>query len=106
MCQPTLSIWQLLDATSDVVAPIVACTDREDLYSVLISPATPAPTNRALALYLSALREQTEVGRVKAWVWLDTKDMLSNGLTKLNGDGTLPLDDITQCPASQVNLCC
>jgi hypothetical protein len=94
--QPSLTIWQLLDASSDQVTPIVACMDCEDLYATLVSPATPAPTNRALTLYLAALREQKELGRIKAWCWVDTKDMLANALTKLEANGTLPLDDITE----------
>ena len=93
--RPTLSIWELLDAPASMVTPIVACMDCEDLYATFVSPATPAPTNRALTLYLAALREQKELGRVKAWCWVDTKDMLANALTKLEANGTLPLDDIT-----------
>ena len=95
LTRPTLSVFELLHAESSVLVPIVACTDCNDLYEVLISPAFPAPTNRALTLYLAALREQKDVGRVKAWVWCDTRDCLANGMTKLETSGELPLKEIT-----------
>jgi hypothetical protein len=62
----------------------------------MISPAFPLPSNRALTLYLSALREQKQLGRIKAWVWVDTRDCLANGMTKLEDDGSLPLKEITE----------
>ena len=32
---------------------------------------------------------------VKAWIWCDTDDCVANALTKLNADGTLPLEPLT-----------
>jgi hypothetical protein len=49
-----------------------------------------------LTLYLAALREQRQLNRVKAWVWVDTRDCLANGMTKLEHDGTLPLKEISE----------
>ena len=95
LTNPNLSVWDLLHADSTQLLPIISCTDCNDLYEVLISPAFPLPSNRALTLYLSALREQKQIGRVKAWVWVDTRDCLANGMTKLEDDGTLPLAEIT-----------
>ena len=99
LAAPTLTAYQLLDVPSEQLIPIIATTDCNDLYEVLISPAFPMPTNKALTLYLAALREQKEIGRVIAWVWQDTRDCLPNALTKLNSDGTLPCDDYCESTA-------
>jgi hypothetical protein len=96
LSKPQLSVWDLLHADSSMLLPVVACTDCNDLYEVLISPAFPIPSNRALTLYLAALREQRQLNRVKAWVWVDTRDCLANGMTKLEHDGTLPLKEISE----------
>ncbi len=96
LSQPQLSVWDLLNAKSSALIPIVACTDCNDLYEVLISPAFPIPSNRALTLYLAALREQRQIDRVKAWVWVDTRDCLANGMTKLETTGELPLAEISE----------
>jgi hypothetical protein len=96
LSNPSLSVWDLLHAEGSQCLPIVACTDCNDLYEVLINPAFPLPTNRALTLYLSALREQKQLGRIKAWIWVDTRDCIPNGMTKLEDDGTLPLLEISE----------
>jgi len=70
--------------------------DCNDVYEVLIKPAAPAPTNKALSLYLGALRSDKETGRVRSWIWLDTKDMLANSLTKVESDGTVAWEDLRQ----------
>ena len=59
------------------------------------------PTNKALTLHLAALREYKQRGNVRAWVWVDTNDQLANVLTKLNSDGTLPMDDLTAALRTQ-----
>ena len=45
-----------------------------------------------MTLYLVALRELLSLGQVRAYVWADTRDNVSNCLTKLKSDGTLDLD--------------
>ena len=47
-----------------------------------------------MGLYLAALREARELGRVKAWIWCDTRCNPANILTKLKVDGCLEFDDV------------
>jgi hypothetical protein len=68
--------------------PIIAVTDCNDLQDTLIAPAQPASSTKHLALYIAAIREFCAPGRVQAFVWIDTRDMLANSLTKLKEDGT------------------
>ncbi len=92
---PHLSTWDLLHVSGPELTPIVGITDCNDLYESLIKPAMPTPSNRALVLYLAALREQHDLQKVQAWAWCDTRDNLAAVLTKLNDDGTLPLAPYT-----------
>ena len=91
---PGLTAIELLNMDPKQLVPIVGCTDCEDLHATLIAAAPPAPTNKSLTLYLAALRELRETGRVEAYVWMDTRDMVSNPLTKLEADGRLTLQEL------------
>jgi hypothetical protein len=72
--------------------PIIAVTDCNDLHDSLIAPAQPTSSNKHLALYIAAIREFRSIGRVQAFAWIDTRDMISNSLTKLKEDGTTELE--------------
>ena len=82
---------------SNELLPIDACTDCHDLYSNLMNPAQPNLVNLSMTLHMSALRAERECKRVRAWIWLDTQDMLANTLTTQNVDGTLPQKDLVEC---------
>ena len=91
--KPNLTAMQLL--TPEVhpeLIPIVAVTDCNDLHDSLIAPAQPSSSNKQLALYIAAIREFKTTGRVQAFAWIDTRDMVSNSLTKLKEDGTTELE--------------
>ena len=47
-----------------------------------------------MSLYISALREDRNNGRIKNWGWIDTRDMLANPLTKLDTAGTIEWADL------------
>jgi len=98
LSQPALSSWDLVGASakSDGIIPIVLVTDCRDVQSTLTRPATTTPSNRALALYVSALRELKEVGRVEAIVWCSTHDCIADSLTKLSESGELPVQLLTE----------
>jgi hypothetical protein len=70
------------------LVPIVSATDCNDLYESLLSPAQTASSTKHLALYIAALREFRTTGRIQAYVWVDTRDMIANSLTKLKDDGS------------------
>jgi hypothetical protein len=88
---PTLSARQLSSISGDKLIPIDICTDCKDLYEVLVKPATPNVTNKALVLYISALRHERELRRIRSVFWIDTRDMIANAFTKYESPGLLPL---------------
>jgi hypothetical protein len=93
MRDPTQSARQLLALLGNDHMPIDCAVDCNDLYEVLIKPAAPNLTNRALILYIAALRHMKDNNLIRNWHWIDTRDMLANCLTKMERDGTLPLDE-------------
>jgi hypothetical protein len=92
---PMLKTLEILNAEPRDMISIIGITDCKDLLDVLCKTAVTAVTNKAMTLYVAALRELKETGRVESWGWVDTRDNVSNGLTKLSEDGTLPMSDIT-----------
>ena len=92
---PTISSLQLLtpEAHPELI-PICSATDCRDLHEVLIAPAQSSMANKHLSLYIAAIREYQSTQRIQAFVWIDTRDMISNALTKLNDDGTATLIEV------------
>ena len=84
--------------------PIVSITDCNDLHDTLIAPAQPTSSNKHLSLYLAAIREFRSTGRVQAFVWADTRDMVSNSLTKLKEDGTVEVEILPILQTASWNL--
>ena len=91
---PTWTPFQLLNAEPSQSIAIICVVDCKDLLDVLTKTALTAMTNKALILYVAALRELKETKRVEAWCWTDTRDNVANTFTKLNSDGTLPSESV------------
>ena len=91
--QPLTSL-QLLNPEPEQLNKIVSLSDCNDLHDALTGPTQPTCTNKHLSLYIAALREYRSCGRVQAFIWIDTRDQLANGLTKLNENGEANLDEV------------
>ena len=92
---PNLKAQDLIEPPDiQLLMPIVSCTDCEDLHASLIAPAQAQAGTKHLTLYLASLREYRVTRRLEAFCWISTQDMIANGLTKLNGDGTANLDEL------------
>jgi hypothetical protein len=93
---PHMSSAELINAESSLLVPITAIGDCKDAFDMFTKPAFPTPVNRALTLYVHAIREYYEKKKVEAFVWLDTRDNISNALTKFSQSGLLELDDLIE----------
>ncbi len=93
---PELTSWQLIQVADEDFIELTLLTDAENLEQLLTHPAAAMPADRSLMLYLSALREDYGRGRIKHVGWIDTKDMIANGLTKLDEDGTIPSEELPE----------
>jgi hypothetical protein len=81
----------LINLTPSEMPKIFPFTDCDDLHLALTSPAQPTPANKTLVIYLSAIRDDIQSGRIAGTCWCDTHDMMANVGTKLETDGTLPI---------------
>jgi hypothetical protein len=92
---PHLDARDLVNASGSELCHHDLGVDCNDLYATLTQPAFPNPSNRALTLYLSLLRDLKERNFIRANIWVDTKDNVANVLTKLCPDGTLPMTELS-----------
>ena len=53
-----------------------------------------AITDLQLQIYISALRQDREMGRIRHIFKVTTDDMIANVGTKLESDGTMPIGDL------------
>ena len=96
VANPYISSLQLLHVSGQEHMQIVSVTDCLDVLESLTKTAVPTPVNRALTLYLHALRELFQLKFVEAYAWCDTRDNIANSLTKIKPDGTLDLGDLKE----------
>jgi hypothetical protein len=96
LMNPRLSASELLALEDSSLMAHDLGTDCADVYEVITSPTFPAPTNKSLVLYLSCLREAKLSKQVRSYFWMDTQDNITNGLTKVNKDGSLPIADLRE----------
>ena len=93
LARPDIATLDLLEPQEGVV-PIVVVTDCNDLHSVLVAPAQTTLASKHLSLYVAAIREFKALNRVKSFVWIDTRDMAANSMTKLGKDQTVDSTEI------------
>ena len=91
LSNPEISVRELCTLPGRKLVPIDVSVDCRDVYEVLIKSATPNVTNKSLALYVAALRQEKEQERIRNIAWIDTRDMLVNAFTKYESKGLLPL---------------
>jgi hypothetical protein len=96
LAHPCMTSTELINAPSSMLAPIVAVGDCKDAFDMFTKPAFPTPVNRALTLYVHAIREYFEQKKVEAFVWTDTRDNVANALTKFSQSGLLEISELRQ----------
>ena len=94
LARPDMSSIELIDAPSTLLSPILSIGDCKDAFDMFTKPAFPTPVNRALTLYVHAIREYFEKKRVEAFVWTDTRDNIAHALTKFSQAGLLEISDL------------
>eukprot|EP00971_Amphidinium_carterae_P018913 372341-Amphidinium_carterae.3 len=59
-----------------------ACIDAKSVYDALMAPDFHIPSEDSLCLHLLALRNDISVRKLRALLWIDTRSMLADALTK------------------------
>ena len=65
-----------------LVPPLIAATDARAVFDAVAAAEICAPAESSLALHLLSIRDRITRGVLKYLYWFDTRDMLSDGLTK------------------------
>ena len=81
--------------------PLELIIDAKAVYDAIVVPEYNMPTEATLVNHLHSVREQVRDGRVARLWWIDTRDMVADGLNK----GGLPRDPILElCEQGRWNL--
>ena len=62
--------------------PIEACLDAKSVYESIRVPDLKTPAEASLINILGQMREHMSTGRIRVLHWIDTRDMLADGLNK------------------------
>ena len=77
---------QLLDvinqARNDDVICVDGCIDARSVFDSVTAEIVKTPYDKHLLLHALAMREHLDAGRLRKLIWIDTVDMVSDGLTK------------------------
>ena len=92
--RPNLSSTELIAAPSEILSLIVAVGDCKDAFDMFTKVAFPTPVNRALTLYVHAIREYFEHKKIESFCWIDTRCNIANSLTKFGQNGLLEIADL------------
>ena len=87
------SMLQSLMESGSMPVPLEIVTDNQVLFSSVSAERLNVPTEPHLLYLLRALRDRIDSGTVKALWWIDTRDMISDALTK-GGLNRQPLLDL------------
>ena len=61
---------------------IEAITDSYTIFSYLAAAHLKLPAEKSTYFHLAYLREKLECGLIHSYNWVDTRDMVADGLTK------------------------
>ena len=67
---------------------IEAITDSYSIFSYLAAAHLKLPAEKSTYFHLAYLREKLECGLIHSYNWVDTRDMVADGLTKGSADRT------------------
>ena len=78
----TASVARELRETGGWKVEMVLAIDALSVYAGVTATAVKIPAEKALWAHVQYLRELLDTGVIKFLVWIDTRDMVSDGLTK------------------------
>ena len=78
--------------TGSFTIPLVLYVDAMSVYAAVTATFIKTPAEKSLLCHVQFLRELLDYGVLAAIVWLDTRDLVSDGLTK----GAVARDALTK----------
>ena len=87
--------------------PMVLMIDALSVYAAITATYIKHPAEKSLLSHIQFIREMLDSGVLDALLWIDTRDMLADGLTKgsvdraalrtVSGEGRYRPAHVTQC---------
>ena len=71
-----------LQSAGQLKPPLHVCIDARSVYDAITAPRFSTPADRTMAIHVLAFREFVRDGLVHTLWWIDTVDMLADGMTK------------------------
>ena len=62
--------------------PITVAIDAASVFEAIVADPVKVPAEKSLFLHLLWVRELLSRGQLCGWSWIDTRDMIADGLTK------------------------
>lgn len=81
---------QQLFETGKLQFPMELSIDAKAVFDAIVAPEFSMPTEATLVNHLHSIREAVQNGRISRLWWIDTRDMVADGLNK----GGLPREPI------------
>ena len=81
-------------------SPIGLYVDAKSVYAAISATFVKTPAEKSLLTHVQFLREALERGMISVLLWVDTRDMISDGLTK----GTVGRELLQLCMDGIMNL--
>ena len=88
-CQTASQLCSLQDS-GRLEPKLHVCVDAKSVWDAVRADTIAVPADKHLFLHVSKMREFLDAGIVDKWWWIDTVDMISDGLTK----GALPREPL------------
>ena len=84
LLQPGITVTQMrtMETRGELPIAIEACIDCRSIYDALKVPDIKLPTEQSLVLILLQIKELMTLNVIKYITWINTFDMLSDGLNK------------------------
>ena len=62
--------------------PITVAIDAASVFEAIVANLVKVPAEKSLFVHLLWVRELLSRGQLRGWSWIDTRDMIADGLTK------------------------
>ena len=85
--------------------PLDVCVDARAVYDAIAATDACDPAECSLKLHLISVRDRMQAGIIRRMYWVDTRDMLADGLTKGGIDRTLLQRISNECRYSTAHEC-
>ena len=87
-----------------LIIPTVVYTDAMSVFAAVTAVAIKVPTDSNVLCDLQYLRELLDHGVLDALVWVDTRDMLADGMTKERNSHEMKLWRPNWCSATSITV--